>query len=322
MNTANLFKLATHEDLLHIHKSLGIFCLLNFGYRYTLLFAKGHMDLHNVFGICSILTHAALSCSSLIFHISSVRNPTKPMIYPEYRLHSIAFALRSVVCCLICYFRGHYAYKIVTIYATMGIADWITYNENANNKNKKIKNGTTMKNMPFDSDKFSLEEQSKITLMNSSMQIGATLYMLGNIDSAFSPIFGIQLAALLMTLVRKNIITSHMWYLLYAYSLWINIACYFSNLPFSFILFQFTAYEMYIKIFFKYKINKYVNWTIILSLFVLYKETVNEELVVSYIHIDMQLLFRYAFVILYLVRQPYKCKSLFQNIAPTLINIK
>lgn len=91
-----LKKLKTKEDPHHLHKTLGIFCLFNYVYRYYLLLSVGNMRLNNLYGILSILVHAALSLSSLIFYIPLKRNPLKPMIYPEYRLHSIIFALRSV----------------------------------------------------------------------------------------------------------------------------------------------------------------------------------------------------------------------------------
>ena len=37
----------------------------------------------------TLVMHGALSCSSLLFHISATRNPVKPIIYPEFRMHSI-----------------------------------------------------------------------------------------------------------------------------------------------------------------------------------------------------------------------------------------
>jgi hypothetical protein len=47
------------------------------------------MRLNNSFSLFLIAVHGVLSISSLIFRLSMVRNPSKPMIYPEFRLHSI-----------------------------------------------------------------------------------------------------------------------------------------------------------------------------------------------------------------------------------------
>jgi hypothetical protein len=43
------------------------------------------------------ILHAGLSWSSLLFHIPAKRNKSNPMIWPEFRWHSICFACRSFV---------------------------------------------------------------------------------------------------------------------------------------------------------------------------------------------------------------------------------
>jgi len=98
--------------------------------------------------------------------------------------------------------------------------------------------------MPFDNT-IGDELQRRITRMQSAQQIGATLYMLGNLDSCFSPMLAIQIAAFLMTLVRKNIIDSTAWHTVYNMSLWINIFCFWS-LPLEYIVIQpFMNYGLY-----------------------------------------------------------------------------
>ena len=234
----NLPKLATKEDPLHIHKILGIICLINYGYRYYLLFTGGTMDLDNQTAIILLGCHAALSTSSLVFHIPSVRNPKAPMIYPEYRLHSIIFVWRSVVCFLLTYYGADTAYRFATCIATMVLADTITSQFSTTNKT------TTMRNMPFD-NRVDKELQLRITRMQSAQQIGATLYMFGNLDACFSPMFAIQFAAFLMTMVRKNIINSTAWHTLYNMSLWINVFCFWS-LPLEYVAIQpFLNYGLY-----------------------------------------------------------------------------
>jgi hypothetical protein len=161
--------------------------------------------------------------------------------------------------------------------STLIIADVITKYYNPSGKN-----GKTMRNMPFDPS-IKIEDQNQITMMHSYSQIGATLFMFGNIDSAFSPMFAIQLAALLMTLVRKGIIDAYMWHLIYSMSLWINYLLFTSFTPGFFLLLQIIFYLHYC-IVFKYQINKYVAWTAHFILMSYFKEGGYEQSVNQYIY--------------------------------------
>ena len=297
MGLENIYKLVTREDGFHIHKTLGIMCLCNFIYRYSMLWMYGTMDLNNPLGFASVLLHGLLSTSSLIFHIPEDRNPMSPMIYPEFRLHSIVFALRSVLCS-ICHYYSLPIQPLICM-GTMVAADTIT--KYANHQNQ---NGRTISNMPFHS---AISEQGKyqVITMNRCMQIGATLYMLGSMDSSFSPLFGIQMAAFLMTLVRKSIITANMWHICYALSLWINILFVFS-LPLPFILFHAAMYNLYTICFFTWNTNKYLNWTIVFSVYTAY-QVWNPTL-------DMGLadpIIRYGIAGYFMVSQYYSSRELF-----------
>jgi hypothetical protein len=101
----------------------------------------------------------------------------------------------------------------------MVLADVITYTYPSGT--------TTMRQMPFDSG-VDDAKRKYIIMIQSFHQIGATLYMVGNEDACFSPMFAIQLAALLMTLVRKSIISANAWHIIYNLSLGINIFVYWS----------------------------------------------------------------------------------------------
>jgi hypothetical protein len=153
-------------------------------------------------------------------------------------------------------------------------ADIVSYNI-------PIKNDKTMRNMPFE-DTIKTEDQSKTILMQSLMQIGATTFMLGNIESAFSPLFGIQLGAFLMTLVRKSIISTKSWHSIYTLSLWINIILFYS-FSLTYIIFMQIVYNNFKLYFFPNKINKYLAWTFNFILFIFYKE-LNIEYINIYIN--------------------------------------
>jgi hypothetical protein len=158
--------------------------------------------------------------------------------------------------------------------------------------------------MPYD-PLVTEESKQSVKRMNSNMQIGATLYMLGNIESAFSPLFAIQMAALLSTLVRKSIISANTWHILYAISLWINIILYYQSLPINYILIQLISYKLYTKIFFHYNTNKYMNWSIIFTMFTLY-QTLEVPDISSY-----EKYIRGALITWFILEQTYKTRGLF-----------
>lgn len=53
--------------------------------------------------------HAGLSVSSIIFHIPKVRIKEGSRIWPEFRLHSIVFACRSLACMSIVWYEERFA---------------------------------------------------------------------------------------------------------------------------------------------------------------------------------------------------------------------
>jgi hypothetical protein len=262
-------KLNTHEDLFYAHKILGTIVLCNYIYRFYLLITTRDMNLNNQHSMMILLFHPLLSLSSLFFKISNTRNRKIPIIYPEFRLHNIIFALRSVFCCYSFYFfqnqvlylsgkpvRLDIICNMFICMLTMKFADIVTnYYKNLTPPT------TTMRNMPYDE----LMEENKLKNLKklySYMQFYATYYMLGNINSAFSPMFAIQLSSFLMTLVKKNIIPPMWWHPLYFASLLSNSLVFFS-LPFLFIYkFNFACY------FFSHwrmvnGYNKYIGWLIV-----------------------------------------------------------
>lgn len=309
----NSHKLVSKEDPWHIHKLLGAVCLLNYGYRYYLLIRYGSMNLGDNRAAALMGYHAILSCSSLAFHIPATRNKGAPMIYPEYRLHSILFVLRSVVCFFLTRFEFSISYKFAACYLTMMLADAIT----ATYKSPETPMNTTMRNMPFDT-RIGEEEQQRIILMQSSQQIGATLFMFGNLDSCFSPMFAIQLAAFLMTLVRKSIIDSNMWHLAYNISLWMNVLCYYSmpieHLFASAVLFQVFYYWRFSDMKDRPRLfvgNKYIGWSIVFAMLYGWQTMgFDEKFANIVLQNNIDLIFRRVSVVAYLATQTYKSKGL------------
>jgi hypothetical protein len=313
MNVQNIYKLKTKEDPTHFHKTLGFVCLFNFIYRFYLLFVNGAMDLNNSGGAGMVLVHGLLSCSSMIFHIPSQRNRAAPMIYPEFRLHSIIFAMRSVACFFITYYKMHLFYKFAVCYSTMLLADGVTYYIVKKPKFfaslKTVESGTTMRDMPFDS-RISEEEQKQISLAQSANQIGATLYMFGNLDSCFSPLLAIQLAAFLMTLVRKSIITSNMWHISYNISLWSGIFVFNSFSP-SFIVEMVTSFYIFKIWRFGMRGNKYIGWTMVFAFMYFYNLFVSELVENMFFFSNYINALRYICIAHYLLHQTFRSRRLF-----------
>ena len=101
--------LFTKEDGFNFHKFFGLFALLNFIYRFRFV---GPSDMNfKTTGLATpvcFFMHAMLSASSLIFKIPIKRIAEGSRIWPEYRLHSIIFAYRSLACLLVTYLELKY----------------------------------------------------------------------------------------------------------------------------------------------------------------------------------------------------------------------
>lgn len=123
--------LFTKEDYFNFHKMIGISVLVHFFYRFSNVGPVKDM----LFGptprtLASIALHALLSASSLIFRIPTKRIAEGSRIWPEYRLHSISFAYRSLACMLVVWAEAKldvtepvYAANAAIVIATMGLAD-------------------------------------------------------------------------------------------------------------------------------------------------------------------------------------------------------
>lgn len=298
IKTKNLFKLITKEDSTNIHKILGVTCLLNFIYQFAYLFMTGNMNLqNNPYTPLLMSVHGLLGISSFIFHVPLRRHNGLPMIYKESRLHTIVFSLRSVACCLVFYYNLDVIYNILIINVTMLLADLTTHKYGATTK--------TMRGMPFGKD-ISEIDKKEITYSNSVKQFGATMFMTCNINSAFSPLLAIQLAAFLMTLVRKAIITELDWHRIYSLSLWLNIFVYHSFSNFSDSLFIILGINVFDFLRIKKGYNKYLVWNFIFLIIYLTKTfQLNIEINKAY-----KELFVNAVIVIYLVKNFYKSKAL------------
>ena len=249
--------LLTHHDgkYGHIHKTLGVLSLGHFIRRF------GEFAVYRVMAFdrtawIFILIHALLSWSSLIFYLTSFRSASAPMIWPEFRAHSILFASRSLTAMsLTLSGLSTPITRYVNVIGTIVLADVATKYYQATN--------TTMRDMPFP-DWVSQRARDRLNLYYSISQVLATAGLLfsPSMERAFFILFPIQIAAFLMTLVRKRMLSPLGWHLLYAFSLGLNYihgAFARDSLPILF----YVASIVFCVLRFRYRWNKYVLWGLV-----------------------------------------------------------
>lgn len=257
------------EDTIHVHKTLGFLCVIHYSYRFYEWYSLKSMRFTNDYLTFSLICmHCFLSISSLIFHIPAVRNPISPMIYPEFRAHSIIFAMRSLLIMFIHWYflyseiKGR-IYRSIICIGTIIAADYAT---------KVYKpQGSTMRSMPF--PKWIPEYIKRYwNFFYSVCQVFATLecLMRYNMSHAFMVLFPIQIAAFLMTCVRKGIITSMGWHIYYTLALIstmsYSLTCINSLSDNDLYLYRFFSI-IFIFLRFKCNISKYILWISILVIY-------------------------------------------------------
>lgn len=290
---SNIYKLATYEDRFHIHKTLGFLSVFLYWYNFYTLIVNRDMNLHSNYGLSVLAIHWSLSMSSYIFSISKNRHSTLPIIYPEFRMHNLLFVTRSVLCCLAFYCKLHVSVNMLICFATMFAAD-----EVSKYYKKTSIVTTTMRNMPF-MDYLEDSEKMKVVRMHSFMQLVATYYMLESITTAYAPIFAIQIASFLMTLVKKGIIKTSDWHYIYSLALWLNIlAVIDTNVSFILIINLLCNFMYYWRV--VYGMNKYAGWLVVFGSHYLLKNSIVvyiDEYIDTNIDIFYIYLVKYAFIL-------------------------
>lgn len=179
-----------------------------------------------------IAIHIALSLSSLIFRQSNKRIKSKPMIYPENRLHSIIFSFRLLLIMtfqknFIHLHRSYFQSKFLLIVVSMTLGILATIFADIATAHCQVrggeKNGTSMRQIPYPKY-FSIGFIHHIHSFYFVSQIIATAYLLSGaakgkfIEYTFCILSPIQIAVLLMTICRKGYISAATWHFLYSLS--------------------------------------------------------------------------------------------------------
>lgn len=204
--------LFTHEDTFNFHKTLGLACLLSYAYRFAQVgdsdmgFASSNETL------ASIALHMTLSVSSLIFRIPTKRTLSHYRIWPEYRLHSIVFAWRSLLTMLVTWVEGRlglepmYPLNTLVVLLCFTASDYATYSV-GEAASKSIRD---------------LNVPPVVQFAFSWIQFHGTfgcILALRRYSTLFVYVWIIQLNAFLMTIQRKNIFSSAALQATYAFML-------------------------------------------------------------------------------------------------------
>ena len=249
--------LITYQDgkFGHLHKTLGLVSVVHFALQFGRFFKFGTMYFDDRTWLFAVF-HLLLSWSSIIFHLPAIRSVHAPMIWPEFRAHSILFATRSLVAMFLTMNEVSSPWtRFVNVLMTMALADLATIYYKVT--------VTTMRDMPFP-DWVSQTTRDRVNLYYSVSQVLATGILLfsPSMERALFILFPIQIAAFLMTLVRKQIISPLSWHVLYAAALGLNYihgGLARDSLPFMFYI----CCLAFCVLRFRYRWNKYFLWTLI-----------------------------------------------------------
>ena len=129
---AHLF---TNHDPRRLHALAGASVLLHFVYRLLLLAWRGDAFPDDGRGSAathlSVALHAVLHATSFVPHVPRRRATSKPMIWPEFRVHNAIFSLRHVACTLVAVnasrLHGYdFALRVGVAFVAMAMADVTT----------------------------------------------------------------------------------------------------------------------------------------------------------------------------------------------------
>jgi ferredoxin-NADP reductase/lipid-A-disaccharide synthase-like uncharacterized protein len=299
-NKTKISKLITHEDKFHIHKFMGVASLLNYFYLFFDCFYSGAtatLTLRRADSpafIALTWIHTVLSLSALQFLIPRTRTGILPMIWQEFRAHSIIFAVRSFLIINLLHLLQHmhlnissWLIRTACVLLAMKLADISTHYLRENRKE------TTTATMPYWSD-CNPRLQASIKYFYTHSQFMATITCLfSDAPYILAVAFPIQIASFLMTLVRKNIIPAFWYHALYAGSL---LIVYLINAA-DITLYPICAVGVgLIHLRVNVKLNKYVLWMLVSVIGGLLQEPPQPQLV---LYIGLMVVFPLATVYAY-----------------------
>jgi len=196
-----LFSSKEEDQYLHMHKILGITALVSYIYRYANLGEGDGNFGPNFHTLLFIVHHWLLNASAFIFHIPQRRIGDGGFrIWPEYRIHSLVFASRSLACMLLIWMEQEtnqvgkwYMVDTCIVLVTCAAADYGSRLQGEHRSNTVRGTGYTD---PY-GKWFASEMQFQLTAI---CMVGVRRYTMH-----LTAVAVIQLNSFLMTLRRKNV---------------------------------------------------------------------------------------------------------------------
>jgi hypothetical protein len=187
----------------HCHKFFGALALTSFGFRFCNFGGQQDMGFatHPMLTLPTILVHLSLNLTSLLFQIPKKRISHGGRIWPEYRLHSLVFTLRSHLTLLWYMYEQHYGlapnynFNYFIVMASTAASDLVTYSVAEKYRSNTVR-GVSV-----------LHPAAKFFI--SVMVIQATagfLFGVRRMTIPFLTVFVLQITAFMGTLQRKNLI--------------------------------------------------------------------------------------------------------------------
>lgn len=220
--------LVSGHDRFHIHKILAPLVLGNFIYRFILTVCTGHAfggTRPSFWDFASLLPHLLLQISAFMFELPKKRVRGLPLIWPEFRWHSLIFSARHI------FFTWAWMARIgapvpvpsetfinlVFVLATVVFAG--TVSEYYHEKKPWLERDRTTNAMPYPSHFMALTISKIKSNYTKAQFLATTQCLIGNPTSAFWPLLAIQIAPFLMTLVHKGFLDAKQYHRYYAMSL-------------------------------------------------------------------------------------------------------
>lgn len=243
--SVGMAKLLSHHDRYHSHAILGLLALLHFAYRfYTVLIEQRESFSPGFWSAATLLVHVFLHVLSFQFELPRNRIWTKPMIWREFRVHNAIFAYRHLV---------------VLVLVACKAADVTT--EMIGSTEMRTTNA-----MPYPKSTPRPVEEMVKTFYAKSQFAATSIAAFGTPSLSFCSVLAIELASLLMTLVRKGLIEARTYHIVYATSLFAMFPCIVATLHCGDAAMEMAAFRglmvcaVAVDLRLKHRIDKYVAW--------------------------------------------------------------
>lgn len=211
-------KLFSHHDKFRVHGSSGFLCLIQLLLRWLLLLATGTGFLRagSVSASIALLSvHVLAPLLSLQLVVPTRRNMVAPMIWPEFRMHSLIFSTRHAVSCALALALPRplaAICQLAVVHAAMAAATLTS--EQLGDKVLR-----TTSAMPYPTAATTAEVAMVKDAYAYAQLLATAQAMSGDADLGFMPLLAIQLAPFMMTLVRKGIARSETYHFVYSCAL-------------------------------------------------------------------------------------------------------